>query len=71
MWKRRADGPGWWQWRWGEMGRFRIYYKYIDPIRFSDGLDAECEKKKEALRIKLCVLVLYCFITNYPKLTEL
>lgn len=53
------------------MGRFRIYYKYIDPIRFSDGLDAECEKKKEALRIKLCVLVLYCFITNYPKLTEL
>lgn len=43
------------------MGRFRIYYKYIDPIRFSDGLDAECEKKRGIEDKAMCIssLLLY------------
>lgn len=44
----------------------------MEPMKYSDGVDVECERgKKEALRIKLCVFVPYCSLTNYPKLAEL
>lgn len=52
--------------RWSDSG-----YKYINPIRFSDGLDVESQGKKESLRVKLSDLVLYCSVTNYTKFTEL
>ena len=38
----------------------------LDISIFSDGLDVECEET-QALRIKPCVLVLYCSATNYPQ----